>query len=344
MKKYFVVFFLILIQGCSSDGDSNSNTAPVADAGEDLKGKINSVITMDGSGSNDNDGDALTYSWTFTSTPTGSTATLSDADTVNPTLIPDIGGLYVVSLVVNDGSVNSNGDSTTVRAGALFPEYDPLGSFTNCTATYEWVVGPNTSQQFTTTTGGLETVNYTSGSLTGTIINGGRDLTSLTTYNDGLSFKMLRAEITAENINIYVSTDCAMSAHPEGWSFDIVYDGMLYNQGEFYTIDVNNPVNCAGPDTQKILFTIQDVTIQGATYSDAIIWWTIDENFPFNTVSHAELTSLGVISPTSAQTGGSSVTDVDIYAHGIGSAAGGDIEATTGTLNDFAERISGLCN
>lgn len=346
MKKYFVVFFLILIQGCSSSGDSGdsgSNTAPVADAGADLKGKLNSVITLDGSGSSDANGDTLTYTWTLTSAPTGSAATLSSADTDNPTLIPDVGGLYVASLIVNDGNVNSSSDSVTVTSGVLFPEYDPLGLFTNCTATYEWTVGPNTTQQFTNTTVGLETVIYASGALTGTVTNdGGGELASFTTYNDGTSFKFLRADIIGEG-NIYLSTDCAMTAHPEGYSSDIVYDGLMLDQTSYF-VDVNNPLNCTGPDTQKNLFTIQDVTIQGALYQDAIISWVIDVNFPFKTVSNPKLDSLGIISPTSAQTGGGSPTDIQIYAHGTGLVAGGDIAASTGTLNGFFERISGSCN
>ena len=341
MKKYFVVFFLILIHGCSSDGDSN--TAPVADAGEDLKGKINSVIILDGSGSRDTDGDTITYDWTLMSAPTGSAATLSDADTDSPTLIPDVGGLYVASLVVNDGKVDSSSDSITVTSGFLFPEYDPLGVFTNCNTTFEWTVGPNTPNQYTNTTVGLETVNYTSGALTGTVTNdGGGELASVTTYNDGTSFKFLRADIIGEG-NIYLSIDCAMTAHPEGYSFDIVYDGLMLDQTSYF-VDVNNPLNCTGPDTQKNLFTIQDVTIQEALYQDAIISWVIDVNFPFKTVSHPKLDSLGIISPTSAQTGGGSPTDIQIYANGSGPVAGGDIEATTGILNDFAERILGVCN
>lgn len=333
---------LIACGGGDSNGGASGNTAPVADAGADQKGKLNSEIILDGSGSSDADGDTLTYSWNLKSMPTGSAAILTDADTAYPTLIPDVGGLYVASLTVNDGNVNSSSDSVTVTSGVLFPEYDPLGLFTNCTATHEWTVGPNIGQQFTITTGGLETVNYTSGALTGTIINGGRDIVSATTYNDGSSFKILHFNSVEDNV--YLSTDCAMTAHPSGWSFDIVYDGMLLDQGTYYGVDVNNSANCIGPETQKILFTIQDVTIQGTLYQDTVIQWAIDENYPFTTVNNAKLTSIGVISPSSTQTGGYSVTDVDISALGTGTIAGGDIDAQTGALDDLAERITGSCN
>jgi len=350
-EKNFVIKTAVIFGLCisliacsgSSDSSSTSNTAPVADAGADLKGKLNSVITLEGSASSDADGDTITYDWTLTSAPTGSAATLTDADTDSPTLIPDVGGLYVASLTVNDGKTDSNSDSVTVTSGLLFPEYDPLSVFTNCSATYEWTVGPNIPNQYTSTTGGLETVNYISGALTGTITNGGGDeLASLTTYNDGISFKFLRFEIVGGG-NIYLSTDCAMSAHPEGYSYDIIYDGLLLDQIT-YEVDVNNPMNCTGPDTQKNLFTIQDVTIQGTLYQNAIISWVIDVNFPFKTVSNAKLDSLGIISPTSAQTGGGSPTDIQIYANTTGPVAGGDIAASTGALIDFVERIAGSCS
>lgn len=341
---YPIIFFIFSCGpgGGGSNGAGSENTVPVANAGADQKGELNTVIILDGSGSSDADGDPLTYSWTLTSTPTGSTATLSDSDIVSPTLIPDIGGIYIASLIVNDGYIDSSSDTVTVTAGFLFPDYDPLGSFTNCTATYEWTVGTDTGQQFTIISGGSETVNYVSGALTGTIINGGRNTLGATTYNDGTSYKILRADTGV--VNVYLSNDCVMTAHPEGWSFDIVYDGMLLDQGSYYFVDVNDSTNCMGPETQQILFTVQDVTVQGTLYNEAVIQWTIDENYAFATVSDPKLTSIGIISPTSTQTGGNSVTDIDISANGTGMVAGGDVDAQSGTLNDFAELISASCN
>ena len=348
LKPKFIPILLIssavALTGCGGDtvGTVEPNTTPVADAGADQKGTLNSVIILDGSGSRDTDGDTISYDWTLTSAPTGSVSTLSDADTDNPTLIPDVGGLYVASLVVNDGKVDSTSDSITITSGFLFPEYDPLGVFTNCTTTFERTFGINTPNQYTNTTVGLETVNYISGSLTGTVTNdGGGELASFTTYNDGTSFKLLRADII-EDGNVYFSTDCAMAAHPEGYSFDIVYDGLILDQTPYF-VDVNDPLNCTGPDTQKNLFTIQDITIQGVLYQDAIISWVIDLNYPFKTVSNLRLDSLGIISPTSEQTGSDSLTDIQIYANGTGMVASGDIDAETGALLGFVERTAGSC-
>lgn len=91
-----------------------ANSAPVANAGADQSVYVNDTVAMDGSGSSDVDGNLLTYSWAFTTKPDGSTATLSDATAVNPTFTVDKAGTYVVSLFVNDGTVNSETDTVTI--------------------------------------------------------------------------------------------------------------------------------------------------------------------------------------------------------------------------------------
>ena len=90
------------------------NTAPVADAGSDQSVDTSSLVTLDGSGSSDVDvADTLTYLWTVTS----GSATLSSATDENPTFTPSSDGIYTISLVVNDGTVDSdNTDSVTITA------------------------------------------------------------------------------------------------------------------------------------------------------------------------------------------------------------------------------------
>jgi len=83
-----------------------TNTQPVADAGGNQIVETGNTAQLDGSKSYDIDGDALTYSWAFVSAP-GSIPQLNGATTVNPTFVPDVEGDYVVSLVVNDGTVDS---------------------------------------------------------------------------------------------------------------------------------------------------------------------------------------------------------------------------------------------
>lgn len=63
-------------------------------------------IALDGSASTDSEGDLLAYSWSLQA-PVGSTAVLNDSSTIAPIFTADIPGDYVVSLVVNDGQMQS---------------------------------------------------------------------------------------------------------------------------------------------------------------------------------------------------------------------------------------------
>jgi hypothetical protein len=94
------------------------NSAPIANAGPAQKVYLsllnNSVtVTLDGTGSTDANGDTLTYKWTLTTRPAGSTASLSSNNASKPTFNAELSGIYVATLVVNDGKVDS-GISTVV--------------------------------------------------------------------------------------------------------------------------------------------------------------------------------------------------------------------------------------
>ncbi len=97
-------------------GNGSTNTPPAANAGPDQNVTTGSLVTLDGSGSSDADGNILTYSWSFTSVPTGSGASLSDATVANPTFTADVDGSYVLSLTVNDGTVDSATDTVLIAA------------------------------------------------------------------------------------------------------------------------------------------------------------------------------------------------------------------------------------
>jgi len=80
-----------------------ANVAPVANAGTDQTVSRGTLVSLKGSGTDAN-GDSLTYSWSLTSKPAGSSAVL---DTQFNLFTADVNGIYVATLIVNDGKVNS---------------------------------------------------------------------------------------------------------------------------------------------------------------------------------------------------------------------------------------------
>ncbi len=93
---------------------TTSNAKPIAKAGSDQNKNTGSKITLDGSKSTDANGDDITFRWTMTSKPGGSSATLSNPTAVKPTFTADKDGTYRMTLVVNDGTVNSSSDTINV--------------------------------------------------------------------------------------------------------------------------------------------------------------------------------------------------------------------------------------
>jgi Flp pilus assembly protein TadD len=95
--------------GADSDTvtESTGNLVPMADGGFDQSVYVGDKVILDGSGSIDPDGDSLTFSWLFATKPLNSEATLDDITLMNPDFIVDVAGIYIVSLTVNDGTVDS---------------------------------------------------------------------------------------------------------------------------------------------------------------------------------------------------------------------------------------------
>jgi PKD domain len=104
---------------------STANLPPVADAGPALRVPRGERVVLDGRRSSDANGDTLTYQWSLTARPAGSAAVLADRSSAQPSFLADVEGVYVASLVVNDGNADSTGATVTVTA--VFPPL-PVGT------------------------------------------------------------------------------------------------------------------------------------------------------------------------------------------------------------------------
>lgn len=113
------VFSLVVSDGeLSSDADTLTittipNEAPVADAGENINisGVLKVTTTLSGSGT-DSHNDNLTYLWSMPST---SDANLSGITTTTPTFEANATALYTISLIVNDGELDSLADTIDIN-------------------------------------------------------------------------------------------------------------------------------------------------------------------------------------------------------------------------------------
>ncbi|MFC1636778.1 PKD domain-containing protein [Planctomycetota bacterium] len=92
------------------------NVAPIADAGEDQTVAAGDSVYLDGTQSWDAEGDDMTFSWNFTSVPEGSSAQITDPTESQTGFLADVEGTYEVSLVVNDGNVDSDVDTVIITA------------------------------------------------------------------------------------------------------------------------------------------------------------------------------------------------------------------------------------
>jgi hypothetical protein len=97
------------------------NRAPAANAGGDRDlSDAGIAVELDGTQSSDPDGEMLSYAWTVIDVPRNSAVTsLMNASSARPSFVPDIIGIYDISLRVSDGMIESEPDIVRVRAGRI---------------------------------------------------------------------------------------------------------------------------------------------------------------------------------------------------------------------------------
>jgi hypothetical protein len=216
---------------------------------------------------------------------------------------------------------------------AEFAEYFPVVPQNFGIKTYEWTFGQ--SGQVTSSIEGVETVPYSSGDISGSIISNWTDLGSGIVSNDGVNVKYLGVG------DYYISTDCALTDHPSVWSFSTLNNGDIIDQSTSYVVNKNNFNDCDGFTGQSILISIQGVTVLKGNFQNAIIMWYIDGNYTFEPLNFfGKESDLGITLPTTTETGGLSVTAFEIYGFDTGPIAGGDVDADTGNLVDLRELLS----
>ncbi|HKY72220.1 MAG TPA: hypothetical protein VJL88_09900 [Nitrospira sp.] len=146
------ITLLLVLIGCGSNGGDadvaktvHAPTLPAqavqVNAGTDQVVRVGQTVQLSGSTTPQS---TQNIQWQFTSVPAGSTAELIDADTLTPRFVPDLAGLYVVTLSMN----KAQSDQVTVEAqanlvtlhfhGALRTDVVITGTFT-----YEPTIGPN---------------------------------------------------------------------------------------------------------------------------------------------------------------------------------------------------------
>ncbi|WP_426103653.1 PKD domain-containing protein [Massilia sp. TSP1-1-2] len=106
-----------LVSGCGGGGGNDApaavNTPPVTTmllsgmveaggSGADVSANTGGELILSGSSSADANGDALTYKWSITSKPATSALVLAADTAVKQTLVPDVAGIYVITLRVTD--------------------------------------------------------------------------------------------------------------------------------------------------------------------------------------------------------------------------------------------------
>jgi RHS repeat-associated protein len=94
---------------------------PVANPGSNQTVTTGATVQLSGAASTDTNGNPLTYSWAILSQPTGGTAVLSSTTIVSPTFVANMAGVYVVQLIVNDGTSNSPPVTVTITANPQPP-------------------------------------------------------------------------------------------------------------------------------------------------------------------------------------------------------------------------------
>jgi len=123
-KFPFIVFILVLssvLISCGGGGGGGlvppGGSGPVANAGPDMHVATGDTVNLDGSSSTSVSGEPLFFVWNVDSKPTGSSINLYDSLSERPYFVPNVDGVYVISLTVYEG-LDSSTDTVSITASS----------------------------------------------------------------------------------------------------------------------------------------------------------------------------------------------------------------------------------
>lgn len=117
MRHHYAAALFLSVLLCACGGGDyvpQANHAPVASAGAAQIVSVGSSVKLNGSAT-DADQDLVSYTWTL-SKPANSAAYLLNSKVATPTFNPDVAGVYVATLIVNDGKLDSLPSTVMITA------------------------------------------------------------------------------------------------------------------------------------------------------------------------------------------------------------------------------------
>ena len=290
---------------------SNTNSAPVANAGTAQSVVVGAVVTLDGTSSSDANSDPLTFKWSWGAKPSGSTAALSSATSAKPTFTADMAGTYVLTLIVNDGKVSSEISAVTITS-----------SVANAAPVSNAGVSQNVTVAATVTLDGSASSDANRDALTYTWTLVSKPTSSAAALS---STSTPKPTFTADIAGVYVASL-------------VVSDGLLSSPISTITVTaaVANSAPVANAGTAQSVTTGAVVTLNGTGSTDAnsdtlTYLWTLAAK---PTSSTAALSSATAASPTfTADLAGTYVANLIVNDGKVNSSNVGSVAVTASSNN-----------
>jgi hypothetical protein len=215
--------------------------------------------------------------------------------------------------------------ATDPRAFA-FVDYWPTDPNVVGNMTYRYQSASQTNY-YTNAARGFISVSYRSGKIWGVRIGDpqGTGENGFYLHNDGDSVQWMGQD------GWFASTDTNLTALPPAFRFSTVHDGWTE---EVTYVDVKTDLSQSlSPWTTTLLVKINTVTVPWGMFTDAIVLWWIDHDYPFANLNLFGLDARsGLTLPTSSETGGYAITAFMVLGAHTGRILEADVSAASGTL------------